>query len=132
MNDSDKSTPTEVSGYWSQLRKSEWISSEDFPTADTVVVKTIQNVVKFPSVTWQHGRTENDVPALVLGESGHRLLHINSTIRRRLIADFGARIGDAIGQQVELYLEQNVRRPDGSRGPAVRVRRAAATKGGEA
>jgi len=39
-----------------------------------------------------------------------------------LAALYGPNTGDWFGRQVALFVEQDVRRPDGTRGPAVRIR----------
>jgi hypothetical protein len=101
-------------------RDSVWLTNEDIPhDRDTVV--TIESIVLHKKLTFQGGRDKNNgLSATFIGKA--RRLLLNATNRKILAALYGATAGDWFGKQVALYVEQDVRRPDGTRGPAVRIR----------
>lgn len=101
-------------------RDSVWLTNEDIPhDKDTVAV--IESIMLRKKLTFQGGRDKaNGLSAKFVGKQ--RELLLNATNRKILAALYGATAGDWFGKQVALYVEQDVRRPDGTRGPAVRIR----------
>lgn len=101
-------------------RDSLWLTNEDIPhDRDTVV--TIESILLRRKLTFQGGRDKAvGLSAKFVGKQ--RELLLNATNRKTLAALYGPNTGDWFGRQVALYVEQDVRRPDGSRGPAVRIR----------
>lgn len=101
-------------------RDSVWLTNEDLPhDRDTPV--TIERTVVARKVKFQQGREVAVVLALKFAGKD-RVLRVNATIRRVLVALYGADTSGWWGKPVLLYVEQDVRRPDGSTGPAVRIR----------
>lgn len=101
-------------------RDSTWLTSEDLPH-DRDVVVTIESVVRRDNVTFQQGRKKPVTLALKFAGRERQLL-TNATHRKVLNMLFGTPCAKWFGQRVALYVQQNVRRPDGSEGPAVRIR----------
>lgn len=102
-------------------RESQWLSNEDIPhDRDSVV--TIEAVVRRDNLTMQGGRTKKVGLSLrFVGKS--RELLLNATNRKTLAIMFGTNeCAQWFGKRVALFVEQNVRRPDGTFGPAVRIR----------
>ena len=101
-------------------RESVWLTSEDLPH-DRDVVLTIETVRVRRNIEMQGGRPKK--VALSLAFAGkERELMLNATNRKVLTALHGASTGDWFNKRCILYVEQDVRRPDGTRGPAVRIR----------
>ncbi len=101
-------------------RESTWLTSEDLP-ADRDVVVTIEAVVMRKKLVMQGGR-EKAVGLSLKFVGRSRELLTNATNRRTLSALYGNNTGEWYGKAIALYVEQDVRRPDGTRGPAVRIR----------
>lgn len=101
-------------------RDSPWLTNEDIPH-DRDVVATIEKVVVRRNLAMQGGR-EKRVALSIAFTGKDRELLLNATNRKVLAALFGANTGEWFGKKVVLYVEQDVRRPDGTRGPAVRIR----------
>lgn len=102
-------------------RESNWLTNEDIPhDRDSVV--TIETVIIRRNVQMQGGRPKNIALSLkFVGKS--RELMLNATNRKTLAALFESNQCEAwFGKRVALFVEQDVRRPDGTRGPAVRIR----------
>lgn len=101
-------------------RDSTWLTNEDLPhDADTVV--TIEAILIRRNLKMQGGRDKPvGLSAKFVGKQ--RELLLNATNRKVLAALYGPNTGDWFGRRVALFVEQDVRRPDGSRGPAVRIR----------
>jgi hypothetical protein len=101
-------------------RESTWLTGEDLPH-DKDVTLTIENVRIRRNLEMQGGRPKK--VALSLQFTGkERELMLNATNRKVLMALYGASTGDWFGKRVIVHVEQDVRRPDGTRGPAVRIR----------
>lgn len=102
-------------------RESTWLTSEDLPH-DRDTIATIESVIRRNNVAMQGGRTKP--VALSLRFVGRvRELMLNATNRKTLAALFESNQCEAwFGKRVALFVEQDVRRPDGTRGPAVRIR----------
>ena len=102
-------------------RDSNWLTSEDLPHDKDSIV-TIESVTLRRNLTMQGGRPKN--VALSLKFVGkQRELMLNATNRKTLAALFQTNeCGAWFGKRIALFVEQDVRRPDGTRGPAVRIR----------
>lgn len=121
MSDFDIPQGAEYKGPSGIARESNWLTNEDIPhDRDTIV--TIESVVIRRGVKMQGGRVKN--VALSLRFVGkQRELMLNATNRKVLAALFQTNNTEAwFGKRVSLYVEPNVRRPDGTHGPAVRIR----------
>lgn len=102
-------------------RDSTWLTNEDLPhDRDTVV--TIESVVIRRDLKMQGGRPKPVALSLkFVGKT--RELMLNATHRKTLSMLFGSPSCEAwFGRTVALFVEQGVRRPDGTNGPAVRIR----------
>lgn len=101
-------------------RDSNWLSSEDLPLGRDVPAQ-IESVIFHKHLTMQGGRPLNNKIALRFQGKARELL-LNATNRKTLVALFGATCADWFGKRVLLFIEEGVRRPDGTHGPAVRIR----------
>lgn len=101
-------------------RDSPWLTNEDIPH-DRDVTATIEKVVVRRNLAMQGGREKRVALSLAFVGKDRELM-LNATNRKVLAGLFGANTGDWFGKKVVLYVEQDVRRPDGTRGPAVRIR----------
>lgn len=102
-------------------RDSNWLTNEDIPhDRDTPV--TIESVVLRRNLKMQGGRPKEVALSLkFVGKS--RELMLNATNRKTLAALFQTNECAAwFSKKILLYVEQDVRRPDGTKGPAVRIR----------
>lgn len=102
-------------------RESTWLTNEDVPhDRDTVV--TIDAVVRRDNLTMQGGRPKKTALSLRFVGKGRELM-LNATNRKVLVSMFSSTDTAAwFGKRIALFVEQNVRRPDGTFGPAVRIR----------
>ncbi len=121
MSDFNVPAGSEYKGPSGIARDSCWLTSEDLPhDRDTVV--TIESVLRRDNVKFQGGRTKPITLSLKFVGKG-RELALNATNRKILAAMFGTNECAAwYGRRVGLFVEANVRRPDGTYGPAVRIR----------
>lgn len=102
-------------------RDSVWLTSEDLPAGQEVVVE-IESVMVRRNVKFQGGRQKPTVLSLKF-RGKERELGLNATNRKTLSMLFGSSECSAwFGKRVALYVETGVRRPDGTVGPAVRIR----------
>lgn len=102
-------------------RDSVWLTNEDLPH-DRDVVVTIEAVIRRDGVKFQGGRVKPVTLSLKF-VGRERELALNATNRMRLAAIFGTNeCAQWFGRKIALYVEQGVRKPDGSDGPAVRIR----------
>lgn len=102
-------------------RDSTWLTNEDIPhDRDTIV--TIESVTLRRNLKMQNGRPKPIALSLkFVGKQ--RELMLNATNRKMLGALFQTNdTGAWFGKRVALFVEQDVRRPDGTTGPAVRIR----------
>jgi len=107
-------------------RDSTWLTQEDIPhDRDTEVV--VENVLVRRNVKFQGGRVKPVFMSLkFIGKV--RELGLNATNRKTMAALFGDEetgrnnTVNWFGKRVALFVEQGVRRPDGTIGPAVRIR----------
>lgn len=102
-------------------RDSTWLTNEDLPhDRDTIV--TIEKVVLRSNLKMQGGRPKERALSLRFVGKERELL-LNATNRKTLQQLFGTnQCGEWFGKKVALFVEQGVRRPDGTHGPAVRIR----------
>ncbi len=119
MKDVPQGTP--YKGPSGIARESTWLTNEDIPHDKDTPVQ-IEAVVRRDNLTMDQGRTKPI--ALSLRFTGRkRELLLNATNRKTLAALFNSNNTAAwFGQWVALFVEQDVRKPDGTRGPAVRIR----------
>ena len=100
-------------------RDSDFLTNEDVShTTDTVL--TIEDVKFYKSLKFGP-RTEERKLSLKFKERKRELV-LNATNRKTVALLFGADTTDWIGRKVALWVEKDVRRPDNTRGPAVRFR----------
>ena len=117
----DEPRGEEYTGPSGIARESRWLTSEDIPhDRDTAV--EIATVIRYDRLTMQGGREKRNALALRFVGKGRELL-LNATNRKTLAALFRTnKCGEWFGKRILLFVEQDVRRPDGTRGPAVRIR----------
>lgn len=121
MSDFDVPEGKEYRGPSGIARDSLWLTNEDIPhDRDTIV--QIESVVARRNVKFAGGRTKPVTLSLrFVGKT--RELALNATNRKVLGALFRTNnTGEWFSRKVALFVEQDVRRPDGTRGPAVRIR----------
>ena len=121
MSTNDVPAGMEYKGPSGIARDSIWLTNEDIPhDRDTLV--TIESVVLRRNLTMQGGRPKAIMLSLkFVGKQ--RELGLNATNRKTLAALFNTNECAAwFGKRICLFVEQDVRRPDGTRGPAVRIR----------
>lgn len=100
-------------------RDSDWLTNEDIPhKGDTIL--TIEDVKFYKNLKFGP-RTEERKLSLKFKERKRELV-LNSTNRKTVALLFGPDTTDWIGRKLALWVEQDVRRPDNTRGPAVRFR----------
>ena len=118
---SDVTAGTEYRGPSGIARDSVWLTNEDLPhDRDTPV--TIEAVVRRNNVVFLEGRKKPVALSLRFVGKQRELL-LNATHRGTLATLFGStNCAEWFGKQILLHVVQNVRRPDGSKGPAVRIR----------
>lgn len=119
MKDVPQGTP--YKGPSGIARESTWLTNEDIPHDKDTAVQ-IEAVVRRDNLTMEGGRAKKVALSLrFVGRS--RELLLNATNRKTLAALFNSTdTGSWFGKWVALFVEQDVRRPDGTRGPAVRIR----------
>lgn len=101
-------------------RDSTWLTNEDLPhDRDTVV--TIEAILIRRKLKFQGGR-DKAVGLSAKFKGKQRELLLNAGHRKVLALLYGPNTGDWFGRDVALFVEQDVRRPDGTTGPAVRIR----------
>ena len=102
-------------------RESTWLTSEDLPhDRDTIV--EIEQVTIRRNLKMQGGREKPIGLSLKFRGKGRELL-LNATNRAILGKLCGTNdTATWYGQRIALYVEQDIRRPDGTKGPAVRIR----------
>lgn len=102
-------------------RDSNWLTNEDIPhDRDTLV--TIESVVLRRHLKMQGGRPKEIALSLKFVGKARELM-LNATNRKALAAMFQSNeCAQWFGKRIALFVEQDVRRPDGTKGPAVRIR----------
>lgn len=113
--------PVEYTGRSAALRKTIWIAAEDLDDVGEVT-KTINRVVRFPSVCWPGGRQSENVPALEFeGKDGEmRYFHLNAE-SRKVLEGHSRKAADWKGLKVTLYVKTGIRGGNGT-GRGVRIR----------
>jgi len=101
-------------------RDSIWLTNEDIPHDKDVGV-VIESVVMRKNLTMQGGRPKPIGLSLRFVKRERELL-LNATNRKTLAILYGNACEGWFGKPILLYVEQDVRRPDGTKGPAVRIR----------
>lgn len=101
-------------------RDSVWLTNEDLPHDRDTTLK-IEAVVRRDNVKFQGGRAKPIMLSLRF-EKVRRELGLNATNRKVLNALFGSRCKDWVGHKVTLFVQQDVGYPNGTTGPAVRIR----------
>ena len=117
----DKPEGKEYGGPSGIARESTWLTNEDLAHDRDSLVE-IASVIHYQNLKMQGGREKRNALALrFVGKS--RELLLNATNRKTLASLFGTnQCAEWYGKRVLLFVEQDVRRPDGTRGPAVRIR----------
>lgn len=111
----------EYTGSTGAMRDSLWLTNEDIPhDKDTTV--TIEKINLRRGYKFKGSKGAKDTYSLVfVGKK--RELRVNATIRKTLNALTGSTVASAWkGMTIALFVQQDVGRPDGTIGPAVRVR----------
>lgn len=121
MSSADVPAGQDYKGPSGIARDSNWLTNEDIPhDRDTVV--TIESVVLRRNLKMQGGRPKDVALSLKFVGKGRELM-LNATNRKTLAALFNSNeCAQWYQRKIALYVEQDVRRPDGTRGPAVRIR----------
>ena len=119
MSNEDKTV--EYKGSTGAMRDSLWLTNEDIPhDAETIV--TIEKVNLRRAYKFRGSKAEKDTFSLVF-KGKKRELRVNAAIRKTLNALSGGTTADKwYGMTVALFVQQDVGRPDGTIGPAVRIR----------
>lgn len=121
MTDIEVPTGTDYRGPSGIARDSVWLTSEDLPH-DKETIVTIESVVLRRNLTMQGGRPKKVALSLKFAGKDRELM-LNATNRKTLAALFGTNdCAEWFSKRIALYVEQDVRRPDGTKGPAVRIR----------
>jgi len=115
--------PVEYRGSTGAMRDSLWLTNEDIPhDADTIVTIEKVNLRRAYKFKGGSSKAAKDTFSLVF-KGKKRELRVNATIRKTLNALSGGTTSDKwYGMTVALFVQQDVGRPDGTIGPAVRVR----------
>lgn len=117
----DMPPPTPYKGTHRIATDSPWLASDDLPDdKDTIV--TIEAVVIRRDVKMEEGRKKDVALSLVFTGKKRELL-LNATNRKTLTMLSGSPRCEAwFGLTIALFKLQGVRRPDGTKGPAIRIR----------
>lgn len=126
MSDETKKPAGRVfTGTVGQLSDSPWLAATDLLGLPAPVVE-IEAVMLYPSVVFAGGRKKPNVPTLKFKGRGKEMC-LTAAVNRKFMAKlFGADTSKWIGQRVQLWIDPNVRMPDGGTGPAIRLREAPA------
>ncbi len=113
----------EYTGSTGAMRDSLWLTNEDIPhDADTIVTIEKVNLRRAYKFKGGSSKAAKDTFSLVF-KGKKRELRVNATIRKTLNALTGSTVASAWkGMTIALFVQQDVGRPDGTIGPAVRVR----------
>ena len=117
----DLPEPTAYKGVHRIASDSPWLAADDLPSdKDTIV--TIEAVHLRRDVTMDAGR-KKDVALSLRFVGKKRELMLNATNRNTLSMLSGSNKCEAwFGMTVALFVQQGIRRPDGTKGPAIRIR----------
>lgn len=113
----------EWKGSHTVAKDSRWLCAEDLLARDTrEVAVEIEKVLRRDNVTMQEGRKMKVALSLKFKGKQKELL-LNATNRKTLAALFDTSdCGQWYGKRIMLYVKDDVRYPDGTRGPALRIR----------
>ena len=125
---SDVPPPKEYLGPSGVIRNSIWLTSEDIPNdKDTPV--TIEKVNMRRQVKFAGGRARDVAVSLKFVGKDRELL-VNATAKKVLNALANSNLcGAWKGMNILLYVDPNIRRADGTSGPAIRLRARKAPQG---
>lgn len=102
-------------------RDSVWLTNEDLPH-DRDVVVTIENVMIRDEVKFAGGRVKHNVISLKFVGKQRELGLTAACNRKTMNLLYTTNVANWVGKRVILFVEKNVGLPDGTRGPAVRIR----------
>jgi hypothetical protein len=100
--------PKSYTGLSGALRTSPWLASEDLIGLGEVPAE-IEDVLIYDAVTFDGGRTEQNVPALKFKAKAKQLVIKTSANRRALVRMFGADTRNWRGKTVHLYHDPSVK-----------------------
>lgn len=100
---------TPYTGKVSGMKTSPWLASEDLLGVGPVKVK-ITSVVRNNDVEMEGGRKEAELFSLAFNGIPKQMI-LNATNRRTLSAAFGADTKQWIGAEIELYVQDGIRKP---------------------
>lgn len=121
MSDTEVPTGTEYRGPSGIARESNWLTNEDIPH-DKETIVTIESVIVRRNLRLQGGKPKEVALSLKFVGKQRELL-LNATNRKTLNALFGTNeCAEWFSKRIALYVEQDVRRVDGTKGPAVRIK----------
>ena len=100
---------TPYTGKVSGMKTSPWLSSEDLLGVGPVKVK-LAGVVENKDVEMEGGRKEACLFSIAFSGIPKQMI-LNATNRRTLSAAFGADTKQWIGQEIELYVQDGIRKP---------------------
>lgn len=120
---SAEDAPVDYKGSTGAMRDSLWLTNEDIPhDVDTIVTIEKVNLRRGYKFKGGSSKAAKDTFSLVF-KGKKRELRVNATIRKTLNALSGGTTADKwYGMTVALFVQQDVGRPDGTVGPAVRIR----------
>lgn len=110
----------EYKGTIANLSNSEFLAAEDiFGLGDLEV--EIEKVMLLNDVATRNGKKENNVLGLKFVGSS-KMLWVGGPNKKTLAVNFTADTKKWVGQKIKLYTVNGVRRPDGTFGPAIRIK----------
>lgn len=105
----------EYRGPVSAMKKSPWLASEDLLGIEGGVDVTIEAVMRHEQAVFDEGRVEAEVYSLKF-EGKEKELVLNATNRKTLARAYGARTTEWAGKEINVYVQDGVRKPGGKRG----------------
>lgn len=123
MPPSDQPIPPgrEWTGTHKVAKDSRWLCAEDLP-ADKDIPVEIEKVMRRDQLTMQEGRKLKTALSLKFRGKQKELI-LNATNRKTLALLFDSHeCGAWFGKRILLYVVPKIRYPDGSHGPAIRIR----------
>lgn len=119
----------EWTGSHKVAKDSRWLCAEDLP-ADRDVQVEIEKVLRRDNLVMQEGRPMKVALSLKFRGKQKELI-LNATNRKTLAALFNSQdCGEWFGKRIALFVKQGVRYPDGTKGPAIRIRAQRIAQGG--
>jgi len=98
----------EFTGKASEMRKSDWLASEDLEDRGGSVIVTIEQCQRHLNVEFEAGRTEKKVYTLKFVKAEKELV-LNATNRKTLTELFGRDVKDWKGKKVELFVQSGIK-----------------------